>query len=209
MSLGRIAPLSGLVFVVLTVVGLVGLSGNTPDIKSSQAKIAAYYVKHHANQETSVHIIAIAVLFLVIFAASCWSLLQGAGPVWPAVFYGGALVMAAGWTAAGIIHLALADGAHHGVSPGALQALNALDADSYIGFSVGMGTMLVGAGGAMIKRPGIGWLGWLALVLGVLSFTPIGFVAFLGGGIWIIAASILLYVRSGSAGAETAPATAR
>ena len=40
------------------------------------------------------------------------------------------------------------------------------------------------------------WLGWVAILLGVVGLTPIGFVAFLGGGLWILVVSVLLTLRA-------------
>jgi hypothetical protein len=37
------------------------------------------------------------------------------------------------------------------------------------------------------------WMGWVGIVLFIVFFTPVGFVAFGLSGIWIIIASILLY----------------
>jgi hypothetical protein len=39
------------------------------------------------------------------------------------------------------------------------------------------------------------WLGWIALVLGVLMFTPVGFFAFLASGLWIALASVALTMQ--------------
>jgi hypothetical protein len=40
------------------------------------------------------------------------------------------------------------------------------------------------------------WLGWVALILAVIGFTPIGFIALLGTGVWIVIVSVLLAVRA-------------
>lgn len=156
--------------------------------------------------------LALAVAFLAIFTASCWPLIRDARRLWSALFFGGGIVTVGGFLFAASTHLALADGAHHGVDPVALQALNALDADNYLAFSVGMGILLVGAAGAMIPLQGsMKWLGWIALVLGILSFTPAGFIGFVGGGVWIAVVSIVLFVRGDDlvTRSPAAPAPAR
>jgi hypothetical protein len=43
------------------------------------------------------------------------------------------------------------------------------------------------------------WLGWVALVLAIATFTPVGFIGFGLTGIWIIVASILLSARAAPA----------
>ena len=36
------------------------------------------------------------------------------------------------------------------------------------------------------------WLGWIAIVLGIVGMTPIGWIAFMGTGVWILIASVML-----------------
>ncbi len=198
MTLRRIAPLSGIVFVVLTAVAFVPLAGNTPGISDSSTKIADFYTKHHSKEETAAHILVIAVAFLALFAASCWPLFRDAGHLWTALFFGGGIIAVAGFLFAASTHLALADGAHHGLDAASLQALNALDTDNYPAFSAGLGIMMLGAAGATIPLGGaLRVLGWIGLVLGISVFTPLGFVGFLGGGIWVIVFSVLMFMRAG------------
>jgi hypothetical protein len=195
MSLRRVAPLSGIVFVVLTVVAFGPLAGKTPGVKDSSAEIAGFYTKHHSKEETAAHLLVIAVAFLALFAASCWPLIRDSRRLWSAMFFGGGIIAAAGFLFAAAIHLALADGAHHGVDAVALQALNAIDADSYPAFSGGIGIMLLGAAGAMIPLTrALRVLGWIALVFGIAIFTPAGFIGFLGAGIWVIVVSVVLFM---------------
>jgi hypothetical protein len=197
MSVRQVAPLSGVVFVVLAVVAFVVLGGSTPDIKASPAKITSFYVKHHSKEEAAAHLLAIAVAFLAVFAASCWPLIRDAHRLWSALFFGGGLIAAAGFLVGAGIHLALADGANHHLDPASLQTLNALDSDDYIAFVVGIGIMLLGAAGAMIPLAGaLRWLGWIALVLGIAVFTPAGFIGFIGSAVWIIVVSVVLFLRA-------------
>ena len=50
------------------------------------------------------------------------------------------------------------------------------------------------------------WMGWVGVVLFVVYFTPAGFIAFGLTGIWIIVASILLYLRAAPDAAAPAAA---
>jgi hypothetical protein len=49
-------------------------------------------------------------------------------------------------------------------------------------------------------------MGYVAVVLGVLAVTPVGFFAFLATGIWILIASVLLY-QQGPASVSPGAAT--
>jgi hypothetical protein len=55
------------------------------------------------------------------------------------------------------------------------------------------------------------WLGWVALVIAVTTSTPIGFVGFIGGALWVLVVSIVLALqlrREGVGPAPTAPPAA-
>jgi hypothetical protein len=193
----RYAPLSGIVFVVLFIVAFVVLGGSTPGIGKPPADVASFYAQHHDKETNAAFVLALATFFLALFVASSWMLIRDEGQVWSALFFGGGMVAVAVFLVAASIHLALADGGDHNLDPVALQALNALDNDTFVGFT-SVGIMLLGAAGAMIPRQAVlKWLGWLALVIGIAVFTPVGFVAFAGAGIWIIATSIVLFRQAG------------
>jgi hypothetical protein len=71
--------------------------------------------------------------------------------------------------------------------------LNVLDNTDFIPMVAGVGVLVLGAGLSTVRHGGLPrWLGWVAVVIGILAFTPAGFVAFLASGIWIALASILL-----------------
>jgi hypothetical protein len=193
--LQRLLPLSGIVFVVLVAVSFAALGGNTPGGGSSAEKLTAFYTTHNGAEKAAVYVLAIGVGFLALFAAAAWR--QAAPGVWRLLLVSGAAIAAAGFLAAATLHFALVEGVHHQIAPGALQALNELDAYDYLPFSIGIGIMLVGAAGLGI--PGHGFervLGWTALLLGLGAFTPAGFFTFLASGVWIVAASITLTLRS-------------
>jgi hypothetical protein len=59
--------------------------------------------------------------------------------------------------------------------------------------------VLVFAGGLSALRHGPlqKWMGWAGIVIGVLSFTLAGFLAFLVAGIWILIAAVLLTLGRG------------
>jgi hypothetical protein len=71
-------PLSGTVFVVLAVVGIVGLGGDTPSSGASAAKVLSFYDAHSTRQGIGAFILAASVPFLVAFGASLTTAL------WPA-----------------------------------------------------------------------------------------------------------------------------
>ena len=201
----RLAPLTGIVFVVLLVLAFVVVEGETPDIDDSAQKITSFYHDDQGKHIAAVILVALSTIFLTVFAVSLREFLRlpGESDFWPTVALVGGAVAVAGFLVAAGIHFALIDGGDKNISPDAMVALNALDADDFFGFATPLGIMLLGAGGATLRAGAAlpKWMGWAAIVLFVVFFTPAGFAAFGLTGIWIIIASILMYQRAGAAAA--------
>ena len=204
----RFAPLTGIVFVVLLILAFVVVEGETPDIDDSAQKITSFYHDDQGKHIAAVVLVALSTIFLTVFAVSLREFLRvpGGSDFWPTVALVGGAVAVAGFLVAAGIHLALIDGGDKNISPDAMVALNAIDADDFFGFATPLGIMLLGAGGATLRAGAAlpKWMGWAAIVLFVVFFTPVGFAAFGLTGIWIIIASVLMYQRSASATATTA-----
>ena len=205
----RLAPLTGIVFVVLLILAFVVVEGETPDIDDSAQKITSFYHDDQGKHIAAVILVALSTIFLTVFAVSLREFLRlpGESDFWPTVALVGGAVAVAGFLVAAGIHFALIDGGDKNISPDAMVALNAIDADDFFGFATPLGIMLLGAGGATLRAGAAlpKWMGWAAIVLFVVFFTPAGFAAFGLTGIWIIIASILMYQRSE---ASAAPAQA-
>jgi hypothetical protein len=200
-SASRLPALGGIAFVVIVVAALLGLSGDTPGTGDSAVKINAFYDAHHTNQIIASLLVAAAVPLLVIFgitlASALWPTDAGRRPVWQILLTGGTSLAGATWLVAALLHFALTDAADQkGISAGALQALNVLDADSWVAFNSGMGVMMLGAGGALLARKVHPALAWIALVDGILLFIPFAdFFGLILSGLWIIVTSVLLFRR--------------
>jgi hypothetical protein len=211
MKFPRFAPLTGIVFVGLLILAFVVVEGETPDIDDSAQKITSFYHDDQGKHIAAIVLVALSSLFLAVFVVSLREFLRtpGEGDFWPTIALVGGTVAVAGFLVAVGVHLALVDGGDKNISPDAMVALNAIDADDFFGFATPLGIMLLGAGGATLKAGAAlpRWLGWAALVLFVVFFTPAGFAAFGLTGIWIIIASILMYRSSAVPAAPAAPAT--
>lgn len=198
----RVAPLTGLLAVVLTVVGFL-LIGDTPDVDAPGRKVGAFYDAHQGRTFTSLYLLVIAGALFVFFAAYLARAIRSDSSrgdwLRRVVMAGGVLIAAGFWTGAAI-NLAIVDLADKSSARGAtLQALNALSEDFFIPFVGGMGLLLLGAGLATVRTASTAlpvWLGWAAVALGVLVFIPwVGFFAFMLAGLWTIVASVLLARR--------------
>ncbi len=196
MSSQRLTPLSGIVFVAALIVGFFVLSSGGPQVTDSAQTISSYYADHHQKAEVTVGVIAVGLVFLAIFIAFLYGHLKAAetsGNLWSTLMLIGGIAGIATFFVAGGVHVAIADGGTHGFGLDAMVALNALDNDMLIAFVFALGLMLIGVAGATLTTVALPrWLGWAALVLGILSFTPIWWAGAALALIWIIVVSIVL-----------------
>lgn len=194
----RWLPLSGVAFVVLMLVVIVGFSGETPGTGDSGAEIASFYEDEEVRQGIAAFLLAATVPFLLLFAAALAGLASATDrawrEIWRRMLLGGSFILGAIIMVMAMIHFALADGAGN-VDPPALQALNLLDGNFWVAANPALGLMMLGAAGWLLGRPGnYNRLGWAALVLGIGLFIPfVDFFALLLSLLWIIVTSVVLY----------------
>jgi hypothetical protein len=194
----RWLPLSGIVFVVLGLLAVVVFGGSTPDTDASAAKVASFYDAHMGRQAIAAFLLAASAPFLVLFGVQLSTALSTAqrSAIWERFLVAGSAVAGATIIFGALTHFALADAADNGVSGDAIRALNILDTDGWVAFNSGLGVMMLGAGWAVVAAARLlpRWLGWVAVVVGVLLFIPFAdFIALLLTLIWIIVASIMLW----------------
>ncbi|MEU6349499.1 hypothetical protein ABZ896_09250 [Streptomyces sp. NPDC047072] len=198
----RVAPLTGLVAVVLTVAGFL-LFGDTPAYDAPGREVRSYYDDHRAQLGVSLYLLVLASVLFVFFAAYLARRIRRVPPAgeWlHRVVLAGGVLIAAGFLVGAALTLALLDLADKSSATGAaLQALNAINEDFFIPFVAGMGVMLLATGLATVRAaasPLPRWLSWSAVVLGVLVFIPwVGFFAFILAGVWVAVVSVLLARR--------------
>jgi hypothetical protein len=187
-----------LAFVVIVVVTFVAIQGDTPDSESSAARVVSYYSDHQNSQFATAFLLAAAAPFLVFFgvnlALALWPPPGERRPLGPSVLAVGSAIAGLGFMVAAHGVFAVADGVDH-LTPEALQALNVLDADSWLVFNSGLGVMMLGAAASLLPRGrSVRFLGWSALVLGIALFIPFAdFFALALSGIWIIVVSIMQF----------------
>jgi hypothetical protein len=203
MKSSRFAPLSGIAFVVLLVLAFGPIGGNTPGIEDSGAKIVSFYHDNQGKEIAAIAVVALATVFLTFFAVALRNYLRverAGSEFWPTVALVGGAVGVAGLLIAVGTHFALVDGGDKRIDASAMVALNAIDNDNFAGFTFALAILLFGSAGAILKDGANlpKWFAWVAIVLGIVYFTPAGFFAFMLTGIWIIVASILMYRRAGA-----------
>lgn len=198
-------PLTGLLFVVVVIVSF-ALGGEPPDADDGAAEIVDWYVDNKDSVIASAIVGTLAALLLVFFANHLRRFFAEAGAttVSATVLVGGAIVAVAAALDSTIM-LAIAESAED-IDPTAVQGLQALWDNDFLPFTLGIVTFLISSGIAVLETRALPvWLGWVAIALAVIGFTPIGFFAFIATALWIAIVSIMLTMRS-QADTPAAPA---
>jgi hypothetical protein len=204
-GLERFAPLTGVVFVALIVLAIV-IGGETPDNDDSQQAIVEFWRDNDDAQIWSNIIGAWATVFFLWFAASLRSALRR-GEEGPArlstLSFGGAVVAAVGLLSALSLNFAVADSVGD-VPASVTQTLTVLSNGFFFPIAAGYAVFFLAVGVLSVRARMLPvWLGWLAVLLGIVCLTPVGFFALLLGLVWIVLVSVLLYRR------EAGPAEGR
>jgi hypothetical protein len=211
MDARRLLPLSGFVFVILVLVAVVGLGGDTPDSNAPGEEVASFYDDEMWRQAIGAFVWVASIPFLVFFAVSVAAAFWSAHVrrVWEYVVIGGSVLTGATLALLSAVHFALTDGATNNASPASLQALNLIDGNGWVAFNGSLGVMMLGAAGCLISRPrSYRWLGWIALVLGVALFIPFAdFIALVLTLVWIIVVSVMLFRDTPATGSAISEAT--
>jgi hypothetical protein len=193
------APLTGVLFVALVLIAFIPLGGSTPEGDDSAQKVVSFYSDNETREIIASIVLGLGAVSLLFFGATLKQRLEAVRPdrsILPTVAFGAGIIASGGFLAAATLHFALSDYASD-IQPSAAQALNAIDSDFFLPFAMGIAAMIFAASLWLIRTRSLlpTWLGWVGIVLFIVSFTPAGFVAFGLAGIWIIVVSILLYLR--------------
>jgi hypothetical protein len=206
----NLAPLTGALSVVLVLVAFFALGQSTPGGDDSGLKVVKFYKDNGGREIAAAVVLALSAVPLLYFSALIRdkgrTAMAGRSSL-PTFAFGGGVAAAGGFRTTPPLHFALADYADD-IRPVAAQAINAIDNDFFLPFAIGVVTLVL-ATSLMAIRTGLlpKWLGWVGVVLFVISFTPVGFLGFGLSGIWIVVVSILLYLR-GQVPTATAPPAA-
>jgi hypothetical protein len=193
-----LAPLTGVAFVVVAIIGFV-VGGEPPGADDPVQEIVDHYVDNKDSVQVGAGLVSISAAFLIFFAGYLRKVLraaEGEGGVLSAVVLVGAAVMAVGAAIDSTISFALAEAADD-VDPTAVQALQALWDNDFMPLALGSAVFLLASGISIVRHAALPkWLGWAAILFGVLSLTPVGFFGFLGGALWILVVSVMLAQRA-------------
>jgi hypothetical protein len=205
------APLLGILFIVLMIVGF-SIGGEPPDVDEGAAEAVEFYTDNDDSVIASSLIAGLGAIVFVFFGGILRSRLREAEDTrgtLSAVAFAGTIIFATGIAIDATINFAAAE-AVDDVDPVTIHTLTSLWMNDWIPLAVGLLTFLIGTG-LSILRTGIlpKWLGGIAILIAILAATPIAAAGFIGAALFVVVISVLLARRDRAAAppAAIAPAT--
>jgi hypothetical protein len=194
----RLLALTGPLFTVVFAIAVI-VSDDGPGEKASGKAVVAFVNDHDTELLVGAFGGPLLAALIVLFFSYVRSVARsrGAEGAGPTVMLGGAVLWAAGLLLGSMLNLAAVGAADDNLEQVA-QTLNVLLEAEWIPFIAGTAVTLIGVGMTTLSTRVVpAWLGWLALVIGIIGlFGPGGFATFFVGPLWMLVSGILLYVRT-------------
>jgi len=200
-----LVPLTGVLFVVFTVVGLL-LGGEAPDADAPVDEVVEYWVDNEGAMFAGSILEVFGAISLVFFAASLRRTLgrRERTGILSLAAMGGGIVASAGIGVDAAIRFAAADIADADtLDPAVLQTFNAFWANFFFPMVVGLFALILATSlSALTTRVLPVWLGWVGIVLCIALATPAGFIAFIVSALWILIVSVMLWRHEAASSGE-------
>jgi hypothetical protein len=207
------APLGGALYVVLFVIGVILLLDG-PDGDSAPAKVISYYSDSGHRDRINVGWIltGLAIFFFLWFVAALRRAvlaIDGEGILATVVGIGGTIYAALAFTAASLdnaVRTMSDDTFQHRVFPELIHAADDATWVIHAAGAAGMAAMIIAASSAFMTR-GV-WssrVGWLGIVVGILSLGSVAFFPQFLFLLWVLFVSIFLFMQPARYGGTAAP----
>lgn len=203
-------PLAGVAFVLLVIASFT-VAGEPPGADKPAQEIADFYRDNETSVMIGAMLSTIAGAVFIFFAGVLRRELrraEGEGGTLSLIAFAGAVILAMGAAIDATILFALAE-ASDKIEPAQIQTLQALWDNDFIPIAMGAGIFVLASGLSIVRHGALAaWVGWLAIVTGVVMLTPVGFVAFPVAAIWVLIVSVMLALRGRSSAASQTPSPA-
>jgi hypothetical protein len=206
-GIARWAALGGVAYVVLFVIGVILIYGNSPDSGSAPAKIVAWYSKSSHRDKMSIGwvVAALGVFFFLWFLSALRQVVRRLeaddGFLTGLTTIGGVIYGAMAFASLGLqvgIRTMSDDTYHHTVYPGLIHAADDASWMIHAGGAAGISAMIIAASLAGLRAGAVPkWAGWLGIVVGILGLGLIAFLPWFVVALWILVVSIGMFIRGG------------
>ncbi|MEK6277573.1 MAG: hypothetical protein AABM29_06140 [Actinomycetota bacterium] len=207
LSLNRLAPLSGVLFLPL-IIGAFLLLGETPDTDDPSLAVVEYWEDNGDATQLAALLQVLAAATVAWFGGCLRVALRESEPApgrLSAVAFGGSLIAATGILIFAGVDFMLGETVGD-VPPAVTHTFSVMDENFFFPVAGGFIIMLLATGVVAIRTGALpSWLGWVSLLIAVVMLTPAGFAGFLATLLWIPIVGVILYLREGR-GAAARPA---
>jgi hypothetical protein len=181
------------VFVVLVIVGFI-VGGEPPDADEPVQEIVDFYVDDKDSIMAGAFILGLATVLFVFFANYLRTVFRTTSA--SATILVGAAIFAVGGAIDATLLIAMAEAADD-IEPESLQTIQAIWDNDFVPFAIGLSIFLLSVAISMLRTDVMPrWLGWVTLVIAIVSLTPLGFFAFPLTGLLILVLSVMLTLRA-------------
>lgn len=196
-DVSRLAPLAGIIAVVLVVAGSVTIGFYT--YLPAQDEIRTFLQDNASRVRWGAYIIGLAGFFLLVFAGSVWNHLRdkGSSPALPAIAALGAVAAAGLIIVDAVMMIAAGDRAGTDAGIGGGAAVLVYDLSAAVmgsGAPVAFAALVAGfTAVSFASRILPVWLNWVSVLLVIALLSPFSFIALAVGFLWIVIVSVVMH----------------
>ncbi|MGH9044193.1 MAG: hypothetical protein ACRDVP_05055 [Acidimicrobiales bacterium] len=192
----------GLTILVAFGVGF-SLGSGQPGENAKGAQVVSWVNAHVAQQWAQIYLVGLGLAVFLVYIVALRSRLArsdgASGALADLSFASGIVFVACMIVSGALLVMGTAAAANHHDS--LAQTLNFFDQNDELLFAVPLAFFMLATGLGIVTKVGLAnWVGWLAIVIGVVCVLgPFSFFGFLAGGVWLPIAGFVLGSRESSA----------
>ncbi len=212
-TIERWAPLSGILYVVLFVVGLIVSESGQPDGDAPPAEVIRYYSSssHRDRIGLASLLMLVGFFFFVWFVGVLVQEVRrqaGDGLLPRVTAIGGAVYVTLGMagSALSVATRTMSDDTyHHQVYPELIHLAGDAGYVLHSAGGAGLGAAMIAVGLALLRSRALApWVAWLSVVAGIAAIFSIFFIPWIVIAVWLVVASVVMFVAEGRRAAAPA-----